>query len=77
MSEVSVYGLGAMGSALARALLRNGHGVYVWNRTSAKANPLVWEGTALAPNPASAVNSSPVLIFCVDDYKATHSILQF
>ena len=44
MSEVSVIGLGAMGSALVRALLRAGHRVTVWNRTSAKAEPLVREG---------------------------------
>lgn len=39
MSEVSVIGLGAMGSALAGALLRDGHRITVWNRTTAKAEP--------------------------------------
>lgn len=54
MSGVSILGLGAMGSALARALLRDGHRVTVWNRTTSKAEPLVREGAALAPDTASA-----------------------
>ena len=41
MSDVSVIGLGAMGSALARTLLQNGYAVTVWNRTAEKAEPLV------------------------------------
>ena len=37
MSEVTVIGLGNMGSALARALLENGRAVTVWNRSPEKA----------------------------------------
>ena len=75
MSEVSVIGLGAMGSALARALLRDGHRVTVWNRTSAKAEPLVRDGALLAHSPAAAVTASPIVLVCVEDYKVTRSIL--
>jgi 3-hydroxyisobutyrate dehydrogenase-like beta-hydroxyacid dehydrogenase len=74
-NEVSVIGMGAMGSTLARELLRNGHRVTVWNRTSAKAEPLVQDGAVLAPNPVSAVSASPVVVICVDDYDATRKIL--
>jgi 3-hydroxyisobutyrate dehydrogenase-like beta-hydroxyacid dehydrogenase len=74
-NEVSVIGLGAMGSALARALLRDGHRVTVWNRTGAKANPLVKDGAVLAPSAASAVGASPVVLVCVEDYQVTRSIL--
>ncbi|MER7078809.1 NAD(P)-binding domain-containing protein, partial [Saccharopolyspora kobensis] len=38
---VSVLGLGDMGTALADALLAAGHRVTVWNRTAARAEPLV------------------------------------
>jgi 3-hydroxyisobutyrate dehydrogenase-like beta-hydroxyacid dehydrogenase len=75
VSKVSVIGLGAMGSALARALLRDGYEVTVWNRTSAKAEPLVREGATLAPDPASAVEASPVVLVCVTNYEATRDIL--
>jgi 3-hydroxyisobutyrate dehydrogenase-like beta-hydroxyacid dehydrogenase len=73
--EVSVIGLGAMGATLARLLLRNGYRVTVWNRTNAKAEPLVGDGAILAPSPAAAVAASPIVVVCVHDYKAANSIL--
>jgi 3-hydroxyisobutyrate dehydrogenase-like beta-hydroxyacid dehydrogenase len=76
MGEASIIGLGAMGSALARALLRDGHRVTVWNRTSAKAEPLVCDGAVLAPSAASAVGASPTVVVCVDDYEVTNRILE-
>lgn len=75
MSDVSIIGLGAMGSALARALLRGGHRPTVWNRTTAKADPLVRDGASLAADAASAVAGSPVVIVCVDNYEVTRDIL--
>lgn len=76
MSEVSVIGLGAMGTALARALLQKGHHVTVWNRTSARTEPLVQEGAILASNAASAISMSPVVIICVANYETAYSILE-
>jgi len=75
MSEVSVIGLGVMGSALARALLEDSHRVTVWNRTSTKAEPLVRDGAILAPSAALAVGASPVVIVCVDNYEVTKTLL--
>jgi 3-hydroxyisobutyrate dehydrogenase-like beta-hydroxyacid dehydrogenase len=70
-----MIGLGAMGSALAHGLLRAGHRVTVWNRTSQRAAPLVQAGATLAADVASAVADSPVVIVCVSDYAATQDIL--
>jgi 3-hydroxyisobutyrate dehydrogenase-like beta-hydroxyacid dehydrogenase len=75
MSDVSVVGLGAMGSALARALLRDGHRVTVWNRTGAKAEPLVRKGARQATELVSAITASPVVVVCVDNYQVTREIL--
>lgn len=75
MFEASVIGMGTMGSTIARLLLGNGYRVTVWNRTSAKAEPLVRDGAILAPSPASAVGASPIVVVCVHDYKATNEIL--
>ena len=72
---ISVIGLGSMGSTLTRLLLRSGYSVTVWNRTSAKADPLIREGARLAPSPAAAVRASPIVVICVLDYKATNNIL--
>jgi 3-hydroxyisobutyrate dehydrogenase-like beta-hydroxyacid dehydrogenase len=74
-NEVSVIGLGTMGATLARLLLRQGYRVTVWNRTSAKAEPLVRDGAILAPSPAAAVAASPIAVVCVYDYKTTNRIL--
>lgn len=76
MREVTVIGLGLMGAALARELLRSGARVTVWNRSSAKAAPLVAEGAALAPSAAAAAQASGVVITCVTDYRATYGVLE-
>lgn len=75
MSDASVVGLGAMGSALARALLRDGHRVTVWNRTGTKAEPLARDGAVPAADLSSAIAASPVALVCVDDYEVTRAIL--
>jgi 3-hydroxyisobutyrate dehydrogenase-like beta-hydroxyacid dehydrogenase len=75
MSEVSVIGLGNMGSALARALLENGRAVTVWNRSPDKATPLVEKGAALALSPDAALAASPIILVCVTNYVAANRIL--
>jgi 3-hydroxyisobutyrate dehydrogenase-like beta-hydroxyacid dehydrogenase len=75
MSDVTVVGLGLMGSAIGRALVRGGHRVTVWNRTSSKAEPLVEAGATLAPDVAAAVRSSPTVVVCVSSYEVAHSLL--
>ena len=75
MSEVTVIGLGNMGSALARALLENGRVVTVWNRSAEKAAPLVEKGAVLAPSVEAAIEVSPLIIVCVTNYAASRQIL--
>ncbi|MFS8101188.1 NAD(P)-binding domain-containing protein [Lentzea alba] len=74
-SDVAVLGLGQMGSALASAFLRAGYRVTVWNRTAAKATPLVAEGATAAATAAEAQRSAPVVVACVLDYPALTEIL--
>lgn len=76
MSDISVVGLGEMGSALASALLSKGRSVTVWNRSASKASPLVTAGASLAPSIEAAVDASPAIMVCVSDYKATRDILE-
>src|SRR5215471_12362601 len=75
MSSISVIGLGAMGSALARTLLGAGHSVTVWNRTASKMRSLVGLGAAGAVSVADAVRASPAILVCVDNYPVTQSLL--
>jgi 3-hydroxyisobutyrate dehydrogenase-like beta-hydroxyacid dehydrogenase len=74
--DVTLIGLGMMGTTLARLLLTNGYGVTVWNRTPEKVATLVREGAILASDPASAIAASPIVVVCVYDYKATEEILR-
>ena len=76
MGDVSVVGLGSMGSALARALVGSGRAVTVWNRTGAKADLLVAEGAEAASTITHAVEASPVVIVCVDNYAVARSIFE-
>jgi 3-hydroxyisobutyrate dehydrogenase-like beta-hydroxyacid dehydrogenase len=75
MSEVTVIGLGKMGSALAGALLRGGKQVTVWNRSRNKIEPLAKEGAEPAQDPAAAIKASPIVLISVTDYQATYDIL--
>ena len=43
-------GLGRMGEAMVKRLLKGGHQVDVWNRTAAKAEPLKEYGATVAPS---------------------------
>ncbi|MEV5896872.1 NAD(P)-dependent oxidoreductase [Nonomuraea fuscirosea] len=76
MSEnISVLGLGLMGAALARSLMAAGHHVTVWNRTPAKAEPLVAEGAVLADSADKAVGASPLVIVCLLDHASVMETL--
>lgn len=75
MSEVTVIGLGNMGSTLARALLENSCAVTVWNRSPQKAAPLVDQGAVLAPSVAASLAASPIIFVCVTNYAAANQIL--
>ena len=75
MSDVTFIGLGLMGSSLARALLRHGADVTVWNRSPAKAHALAAAGAKVAPDLAAALAASPVIAICIDNYAATRALL--
>jgi 3-hydroxyisobutyrate dehydrogenase-like beta-hydroxyacid dehydrogenase len=74
--RVAVMGLGNMGSALAHAMLDAGQEVIVWNRTAAKAEPLMAAGAAAAGSAAEAAAAAQVVIVCVTDHRASLALLQ-
>ena len=75
MSEIAVIGLGAMGTALGQALVKAGHSVTVWNRTPQKMEPLVELGAKGAESVVDAVQASPRIMVCIDNYVATKELL--
>ena len=74
-NSVSLLGLGQMGSALARAMLKNGVRLTVWNRSSAKAAPFAREGATVAGSLLEAVKASELVMICVLDYTTTAELL--
>ena len=75
MSDVTVIGLGAMGSALARTVLKAGYSVTVWNRSSDKIKPLLNIGASQGATFADAIQASSCVLACVDCYATFNSLL--
>ena len=76
MSDISMIGLGAMGTALAKAQVNAGHDVTVWNRSPQRMTPLVELGAKGAESVAAAVKASPLIMVCIDNYTATNALLR-
>jgi len=74
MSDISVVGLGLMGTALANTLLSAGHDISVWNRTREKMEPLVSAGAHGATSLGEAIQMSPVVLICVSNYEMTSQL---
>jgi 3-hydroxyisobutyrate dehydrogenase-like beta-hydroxyacid dehydrogenase len=65
--DVGFIGLGNMGAAMARNLLKAGHNVTVYNRTRAKAEVLAGEGARVATSVANACRGKVVISMLADD----------
>ncbi|KAL4923622.1 NAD(P)-dependent oxidoreductase [Aspergillus undulatus] len=65
--QVSVFGLGAMGKALALQYIGTGYTTTVWNRSSEKAQALLAQGARLASKVADGVEASNLIILCLLD----------
>lgn len=70
-----MIGLGAMGSALARAFVKADHAVTVWNRTLSKTEPLVALGATAAKSLTEAFGASPIVVLCVDNYEISRLLI--
>jgi 3-hydroxyisobutyrate dehydrogenase-like beta-hydroxyacid dehydrogenase len=73
--QVSVLGLGAMGSALAGALMKAGYATAVWNRSPGKADDLVAQGAQAAATAGEAVRAGRLVIACLLDHASVHEVL--
>ena len=68
--KIAYLGLGIMGRPMAVNLVKAGHEVTVWNRTT----KLV-EGARMAATPAEAAKGADVVWMCVADTKAVEGVL--
>lgn len=74
MSQITVLGLGAMGSRMAANLLAAGHHVTVWNRTPAAAETLVSQGAVQALTPREAAKGADFVISMLRDDVASRQV---
>jgi 3-hydroxyisobutyrate dehydrogenase-like beta-hydroxyacid dehydrogenase len=75
MTKLAFLGLGQMGTPMATRLLDAGHDLTVWNRTSAKTEPLVDRGASAAATPAAAVAVADAIITMVATPQALEEVL--
>jgi len=68
--NIAFLGLGNMGTPMARNLLRAGHDVTVWNRTSSRADELRADGAKVADSIATAAHGADVAITMLADDNA-------
>ncbi len=74
MATLAFVGLGAMGSRMVRRLLDAGHAVVGYNRTRAKAEPLVAAGMRLVASPRAAAESADLVFSMVSDTEALRAV---
>ena len=63
--RVGFVGLGIMGAPMALNCIKAGFPMTVYNRTSAKTDPLKEAGAAVADSPADVARASDVVLMCV------------
>jgi 3-hydroxyisobutyrate dehydrogenase-like beta-hydroxyacid dehydrogenase len=72
--QVGFVGLGAMGELIVPRLLLAGHQVTGWNRTRAKAEPLIRQGMRWADTPRQVAEQSELVFSIVTDSKAVKEV---
>lgn len=73
--KLGFVGLGRMGFAMARNLLLAGHELGVYNRTPAKAAPLVSDGARIASSPADACRNCDAVVTMLSDDPAVEDVV--
>ena len=75
MANLGFIGLGMMGSLFAERLLNKGHAVTGYNRTRAKAQPLVDRGMKWADSPRAVCQAADVTLAMVTNSAALEAIV--
>ena len=72
--NIGFIGLGNMGTPIARNLMQAGYRLNVYNRTSAKAAPLVDQGATLAKNAADVAEPGGIVLTMLADDSAVEQV---
>ena len=74
-TPLGFVGLGIMGAAMARNLLKAGFNVTVYNRSKAKMEALVRDGARPANSPSGVAAASEIVLVCVPDTPDVEQVL--
>lgn len=75
MTTIAFIGLGAMGAPMADNLLTAGFVLRVFNRTPARAEPLLARGAQRCASPADAARGADFVVSMVADDEATREVM--
>lgn len=75
MAHLGYIGLGAMGGRMAARLMAAGHTVTGYNRTKAKAQPLIDTGMQWADSPRAVAEAADVVFIMVMDHNALNAVV--
>ena len=74
MAKIGFIGLGIMGNAMAKNLIRGGFEVTVWNRTPGKCDELIELGARQAATPALLIEECPITFAMLADPAAAGEV---
>src|SRR5258706_3167222 len=74
MQNVTLLGLGIMGTGMANNLLKAGFPLTIWNRTRSKAETFASQGARVAATPREAASEADVIISMVGDDNASRTV---
>src|SRR5690349_8048826 len=73
--KIGFVGLGSMGSAMSRNLVKAGHALIVYNRTRSRAEEFRSLGARVASTPAEAATGVDVVFTMLADDSATEAVV--
>jgi 3-hydroxyisobutyrate dehydrogenase-like beta-hydroxyacid dehydrogenase len=76
LNVVGFIGLGIMGQPMAQNVVKGGHALTVYNRSSEKAKPFGDAGATVAPTPKAVAEASDVIILMLAGPEAIDAVLE-
>lgn len=73
--KIALIGTGLMGLPMSRNVLKAGHELSVWNRTRARAEPLLADGAKVVDSAAEAVQDAEFIITMLSDGFASGALV--
>ena len=74
MKSVAIIGTGIMGSGMAVNFLKQGHRVFVWNRTKSKLKPLISLGASAVSSPKEAAVKAEIVFDVTANDRSSQSV---